>query len=65
MIDLAHSLGLKVVAEGVENQAAMDLLVAYGCDSAQGYFLGRPCVAEALSRWFAESPYRPEVAVGH
>ena len=64
MIDLAHSLGLTVVAEGVENQAAMDQLIAYGCDSAQGYFFGRPCAAEALTRWLSESPYRPGVAVG-
>jgi len=64
MIDLAHSLGLTVVAEGVENQAAMDLLIAFGCDSAQGYYLGRPCAGEELSRWLGESPYRPRAAVG-
>jgi len=48
-IDLAHNLGLSVVAEGVEDEAAMDLLLAYGCDSAQGYFLGRPGPAAALT----------------
>jgi EAL domain-containing protein (putative c-di-GMP-specific phosphodiesterase class I) len=47
-IDLAHNLGLTVVAEGVEDQAAMDLLAEYGCDSVQGYFLGRPCPAQEL-----------------
>ena len=47
-IDLAHNLGLTVVAEGVEDQRTMDLLVEYGCDSVQGYFLGRPCPAQQL-----------------
>ena len=47
-IDLAHNLGLTVVAEGVEDQGAMDLLAEYGCDSVQGYFLGRPCPAQEL-----------------
>ena len=57
IIDLAHNLGLAVVAEGVEDGAAMDLLVTYGCDSLQGYFLGRPCPVEDLSTWLTESPY--------
>jgi diguanylate cyclase len=57
-IDLAHNLGLTVVAEGVEDEMAMDLLVAYGCDSVQGYLFGRPCPAEAISVWLTESPYR-------
>jgi diguanylate cyclase (GGDEF)-like protein/PAS domain S-box-containing protein len=39
-IELAHSLGLVVVADGVDDQAALDLLIAYGCDSAQGELLG-------------------------
>jgi diguanylate cyclase (GGDEF)-like protein/PAS domain S-box-containing protein len=56
-IDLAHNLGLTVVAEGVEDQIAMDLLVGYGCDSAQGYLLGRPCPAQELTTWLTESPY--------
>jgi EAL domain-containing protein (putative c-di-GMP-specific phosphodiesterase class I) len=41
-IDLGHNLGLTVVTEGVQDEAASDLLVAYGCDSAQGYLFGRP-----------------------
>jgi diguanylate cyclase (GGDEF)-like protein/PAS domain S-box-containing protein len=64
MIDLAHSLGLSVVAEGVENQAAMDLLIEDGCDSAQGFLLGRPSEADALTRWLTEWPHRPRVALG-
>jgi diguanylate cyclase (GGDEF)-like protein len=56
-VDLAHNLGLTVVAEGVEDQDAMDLLVSYGCDSLQGYFFSRPCPAEELTKWLTESPY--------
>lgn len=41
-VSLAHSLGLRVVAEGVENQGALELLRAMGCDMAQGYLIARP-----------------------
>lgn len=47
-IDLAHDLGLKVVAEGVENQETLDRLAEQGCDVAQGYFLGEPVDSERL-----------------
>jgi diguanylate cyclase (GGDEF)-like protein/PAS domain S-box-containing protein len=56
-IELAHNLGLTVVAEGVEDDVAMDMLVGYGCDRAQGYFFGRPCSAEELTKWLIESQY--------
>lgn len=45
-IDLAHELGFVVVAEGVENQAVLDLLQKMGCDYAQGWHVGRPVSAE-------------------
>jgi EAL domain-containing protein (putative c-di-GMP-specific phosphodiesterase class I) len=48
-IELAHNLGLTVVAEGVEDDVALDLVSKYGCDRAQGYFLGRPCPAQELT----------------
>ena len=41
-IDLAHNLGLRVVAEGVESGAAAAALAALGCDHAQGYYYSRP-----------------------
>ena len=56
-IDLAHNLGLTVVAEGVEDEAAKEMLVGYGCDSAQGYFFARPCPAEEFTAWLVTSPY--------
>lgn len=56
-IDLAHNLGLRVVAEGVENQEIWNQLSALGCDTAQGYYMSRPLPASELTRWFSESPW--------
>ncbi|MFZ5521460.1 MAG: putative bifunctional diguanylate cyclase/phosphodiesterase [Pseudomonadota bacterium] len=50
-IDLAHNLGLKVVAEGIENETAWRLLAALQCDQAQGYWIARPMPAEAFIDW--------------
>ncbi len=47
-IDLGHNLGLRVVAEGVEDETAMRTLEELDCDIAQGYFLGRPTPAAEL-----------------
>jgi diguanylate cyclase (GGDEF)-like protein/PAS domain S-box-containing protein len=57
-IDLAHNLGLRVVAEGVESQETLDRLAAMGCDAAQGFYLSRPIPAEELTHWLTESPWR-------
>ena len=53
-IDLAHNLGLTVVAEGVESEDAWRHLEALGCDFAQGYYLARPLPAEAATRMIRE-----------
>jgi diguanylate cyclase len=50
-IELAHNLGLKIVAEGVESVAVCDRLRALGCDAAQGTFFAPPDAAEATRRW--------------
>jgi EAL domain-containing protein (putative c-di-GMP-specific phosphodiesterase class I) len=44
-VALGHSLGLKVIAEGVETQEQMDFVVGVGCDEVQGFVLGRPVTA--------------------
>ena len=50
-IDLAHSLKLQVVAEGVEDEATMRRVASLGCEQAQGYFLSKPVPAEDLVAW--------------
>jgi EAL domain-containing protein (putative c-di-GMP-specific phosphodiesterase class I) len=50
-IELGHSLGLSVVAEGVENQESLNLLGEMRCDTIQGYFLGRPMTAPDFEKW--------------
>jgi diguanylate cyclase (GGDEF)-like protein/PAS domain S-box-containing protein len=56
-IDLAHDLGRKVVAEGVETQDQWNLLAALGCDIAQGYFISRPMPSEEFPSWVEQ--FRP------
>jgi diguanylate cyclase (GGDEF)-like protein len=50
-IDLAHQLGVKVVAEGVESEGVWSELQALGCDVAQGFLLGRPMPADVFAEW--------------
>ncbi|USI72776.1 putative bifunctional diguanylate cyclase/phosphodiesterase [Sphingomonas morindae] len=47
-IELAHELGFKVVAEGVETEAVLRMLSGFGCDTAQGWHIGRPVPADEL-----------------
>ncbi len=51
MVSLAHDLGYRVVAEGVETAELRDLLIEMRCDEAQGYFYGRPMRPEQLVGW--------------
>ncbi len=51
IVQMAHSLELRVVAEGVETEAQRDLLVALGCDELQGYLFAKPMSATALALW--------------
>jgi EAL domain-containing protein (putative c-di-GMP-specific phosphodiesterase class I) len=50
-IDLGHNLGLKVVAEGVEDASAWNILRSLGCDDAQGYFMSKPLAPDLLAAW--------------
>jgi len=52
-IDLAHNLGLRVVAEGVEDSVAAEVLRQFGCDEIQGYHLSRPVPAGEFEQWLA------------
>jgi EAL domain-containing protein (putative c-di-GMP-specific phosphodiesterase class I) len=54
-IDLAHALGLQVVAEGVEDGLTWERLRRVGCDQGQGYYLGRPVAAQELVEWLGQS----------
>lgn len=54
-IDLAHNMGRKVVAEGIESQDIYDLLDMLGCDMAQGFHICHPLPAEALQPWLESS----------
>ena len=56
-IELAHNLGLRAIAEGVENEATLDRLRELGCDQAQGYFIARPMPKDRLLEWLGASPW--------
>ncbi|POZ50577.1 sensor domain-containing protein [Methylovulum psychrotolerans] len=54
IIVMAHKLGLRVIAEGVETEAQRDLLIAAGCDFAQGYLYSKPLPSEAFEKLFTD-----------
>ena len=51
-IDLGHSLGLEVVAEGIEDQETYDWLKSLQCEIGQGYFISRAMDAEKFVHWY-------------
>jgi EAL domain-containing protein (putative c-di-GMP-specific phosphodiesterase class I) len=51
IVQMAHALGLRVVAEGVETETQRDALVSLGCDELQGYLFAKPMSATALALW--------------
>ncbi len=63
-IEMSHSLGLKVVAEGVELQRSLDLLDRWQCDSVQGYLISRPLAAQAFETWM-QRPLTSPVSLVH
>ena len=60
-IDLGHNLGLRVVAEGVEDHLTAHRLAEIGCDLLQGYLVGRPMPASELATHLHRAP----LAIGH
>ena len=55
-IELAHNMGLKVVAEGVDHAETLQLLQTWGCDFAQGYYISRPLPTDTLEAWLNAQP---------
>lgn len=55
IITMAHSLGLKVIGEGVEDTAQLHFLRTKGCDYAQGYFYSRPVTEDEFIEWVQEN----------
>jgi EAL domain-containing protein (putative c-di-GMP-specific phosphodiesterase class I) len=53
-IELGHNMGLRVVAEGVENAESWRALSAFGCDLAQGYFVSRPLTVADFGAWTSD-----------
>ena len=60
LIDLAHNLGLTIVAEGVEDEQTLTALAKFGCDLAQGYHHSRPLPAADLCSWLQERRPTPQ-----
>jgi diguanylate cyclase (GGDEF)-like protein len=68
-INLGHDLGLRIIAEGVEDGATLERLALLGCDLAQGYHLSRPMPADAFNAWLKNAaptpgPGQPAAAAG-
>lgn len=55
IVQMAHSLGLKTIAEGVETQAQCQFLAAQGCDEVQGYFFSRPLPADQMAAFVSKT----------
>jgi diguanylate cyclase (GGDEF)-like protein len=65
IVSMAHALGMSVIAEGVENQAQMEILRSLSCDELQGYYFSKPLHAEAMSQLLecVDLPFDNNVAI--
>jgi EAL domain-containing protein (putative c-di-GMP-specific phosphodiesterase class I) len=54
-IAMAHDLGYRVVAEGIETEGAYGLLASWNCDEGQGYHIARPLDLAAVDGWLAKT----------
>jgi EAL domain-containing protein (putative c-di-GMP-specific phosphodiesterase class I) len=64
IIDMAHNLGLQVIAEGVEEEAQTRLLEKWGCDIVQGFLFGRPMPEQQFIGLFNDNPSQ-KIPLGH
>jgi predicted signal transduction protein with EAL and GGDEF domain len=58
-INLGHDLGLRIIAEGVEDGATLERLALLGCDLAQGFHLSRPMPPDAFNAWLQHAAPHP------
>jgi diguanylate cyclase (GGDEF)-like protein/PAS domain S-box-containing protein len=65
VINLGHSLGKEIVAEGIETEAQLDFLRLHGCDLGQGYLFARPLLATAVPGWLSRSAGRVAGVLAH
>lgn len=65
IIVMAHKLGIKTVAEGVETMAQRDLLIQFGCDYAQGYFYSKPIPEDAFVQLLSERSRSADLQHAH
>jgi EAL domain-containing protein (putative c-di-GMP-specific phosphodiesterase class I)/ActR/RegA family two-component response regulator len=61
IIDLAHNLGLKVIAEGIEDAKVWRILAEKGCDYGQGFFMGKPMPAAEFDQWLKNWRAKPPI----
>jgi len=64
-IDLAHNIGFKVVAEGVEDEATYNRLIDLSCDVAQGYYISQPLLPGDIEVWLRESRWSLDESLTH
>ena len=64
IIDLAHNLEMRVVAEGIENQQTLDMLIGMGCDYGQGFYIGRPMPMADMPSWVEGSNWCKSGVIG-
>ncbi|KTF08378.1 Diguanylate phosphodiesterase, predicted domain protein [marine sediment metagenome] len=57
VLSLANVFNLKVVAEGVEDVASLEILKDWGCDIVQGYYISRPLSRSDLEDWLQNTPF--------
>ena len=62
MVAMAHKLGYRVVAEGVETSSAAEIVAGLGCEEAQGFWFSRPLEADALDSWMRSADGRRRYA---
>ena len=61
VIDIAHALGMQVVAEGVDSDESLAMILELGCEMAQGYLIARPMRGEFVKQWVED--YSPSLSL--